>query len=197
MNQREFFNSMAEKWDSFCKHDNKKIIEILNLLEIKPSDKVLDVGTGTGILIPFLLERVGKGGEVCAVDISEKMIEVAMKKYAASNLTFKNEDILDCDLNTRYYDKVVCYSMFPHFEDKKKAIEKLRKYLKKNGKLIICHSQSREAINNLHKDSSIVVEKDILPKMEILENYFIGANYKVLKKVDSEEMFVVIAKKMD
>ncbi|EGY80680.1 class I SAM-dependent methyltransferase [Peptoniphilus indolicus] len=197
MNQREFFNSMAEKWDSFCKHDNKKIIEILNLLEIKPSDKVLDVGTGTGILIPFLLERVGKGGEVCAVDISEKMIEVAMKKYAASNLTFKNEDILDCDLNTRYYDKVICYSMFPHFEDKKKAIEKLRKYLNENGKLIICHSQSREAINNLHKDSSIVVEKDILPKMEILENYFIGANYKVLKKVDSEEMFVVIAKKMD
>ncbi|MBL7576367.1 demethylmenaquinone methyltransferase / 2-methoxy-6-polyprenyl-1,4-benzoquinol methylase [Peptoniphilus asaccharolyticus DSM 20463] len=195
MNQVEYFNSLAQEWDVFCKHDTEKIRKILSFLKIETGDKVLDVGTGTGVLVPFLLEKVKESGEILAIDISEKMIEVAKRKLQASNLEFVNGDALSFDLKKDYYDHAVCYSMFPHFQDKRYAIDKLKEYLKVGGKIIICHSQSREAINNLHKNASDVVENDVLPTLEILEGYFIDSGYEVIERVDTDEMFVVIAKK--
>ncbi|NMA65489.1 MAG: class I SAM-dependent methyltransferase, partial [Clostridiaceae bacterium] len=70
--QKIFFNSMAQRWDIFCRHDKEKIDFILNLLNIKYGSRILDVGTGTGILIPFLINKVGDQGEITAVDFSEK-----------------------------------------------------------------------------------------------------------------------------
>ena len=57
MNSREFFNGLAYKWDEMCHHDDKKIRKILDLADIKKESKILDIGTGTGILISYLLEK--------------------------------------------------------------------------------------------------------------------------------------------
>ena len=59
MNRMDFLNSMAGTWDERCRDDQYRINEILDLLPIKQGDTVLDVGTGTGVLVPYLLERIG------------------------------------------------------------------------------------------------------------------------------------------
>ena len=53
MNQVEFFNNIAEKWDSKIKVDDKKISKLLSQISIKEGSDILDIGTGTGVLIPF------------------------------------------------------------------------------------------------------------------------------------------------
>ena len=40
-----------------CHHDDKKIRKILQLSDIEKGSKILDIGTGTGILISYLLEK--------------------------------------------------------------------------------------------------------------------------------------------
>ena len=196
MDNREFFNSMAEKWDSTVSHDEGKIRSILNMVELGEGSKVLDVGTGTGVMIPFLHFYTGNTGVIIAVDISEKMLEVARNKFCFENVEFISDDVLEMELPVDYFDCIMCYSMFPHFSDKKVAIEKLAKYLKKDGKFVICHSQSREAINNLHKEASETVKNDRLPTVEQIIEYYNNAEMETISVVDNEDMFVVIGRKI-
>lgn len=193
--QREFFNSMAEKWDTVCQHDTNKIEYILDLLNIENKSKILDVGTGTGILIPFLSERVGEEGKIIAIDVSEKMLEVAQRKYSNRNTTFVCGDVLEADLPKEFFDSVICYSVFPHFNDKQMAISVISKCLKRGGKFVICHSQSREAINNLHRDASEAVAEDNLPDINTIKTFFLQAGLNTTVEIDNNELFVVVAKK--
>jgi demethylmenaquinone methyltransferase/2-methoxy-6-polyprenyl-1,4-benzoquinol methylase len=192
--KKDFFNSVADSWDEMCNHDMRKIEYILDLIDIQVGSRVLDVGTGTGILVPSLHKKVTSSGDIKAVDIAENMIEVAKKKNSYSNVVFECNDALrdEQEKEKGYYDYIICYSMFPHFENKKEAVEKLSRKLQKGGKLAICHSQSREAINNMHKKVNDIVKEDNLPKMEILEQYFEESRLKVVEQVDNEEMFIVI-----
>ena len=94
---------------------------IAGLLDIKQDDSILDVGTGTGVMIPSYLERI-KDGHITAVDFSANMIRVAESKYPPSDiLEYRVADIYG--LRDRdAFDLVVCYSCFPHFPDPVKAV---------------------------------------------------------------------------
>ena len=192
MNNREFFNSMAEKWDSTVDHDEKKIGYIVDIARIKQGDRTLDVGTGTGVMVPFLYSRAGLSGKIVAVDIAENMIEVAKGKFRFNNVEFIAGDALAIKLPENYFDCIMCYSMFPHFEDKKAAVAKLAGYLNRGGKLCISHSQGREAINNLHRNVSGAVKNDRLPSADIIKQYYKEAGLKTAAVVDNDEMFVVV-----
>lgn len=196
LDNRAYFNAIAEKWDGMISHNEHKIRSILDMAGLRKGFRVLDAGTGTGILIPFLHSYVGNSGSVTAVDIAERMIEIARNKYGSENVRFAAGDVLEADLPEGYFDCVMCYSMFPHFEDKRAAVQKLARYLKKAGKLVICHSQSREAINNLHGGMSGPVRNDNLPPADVLKEYFDSAALEATSTVDNEEMFVIIGRKL-
>lgn len=190
--QKEFFNSVANSWDEMCTHDMKKVEYILDLIEIQAGSHILDVGTGTGVLIPSLSQRVTESGHIKAMDVAEKMIEVAQKKNNYHNVVFECKDVLENKGDEECYDHIICYSMFPHFQHKEEAVKRLSEKLKIGGKLTICHSQSREAINNLHKSVDDTVKEDNLPTIEIIKQYFLEAGLKVVTEVDNEEMFVIV-----
>lgn len=186
---------MAEKWDTVCHHDKDKIQYILNFLNIQNGVKVLDVGTGTGILLPFLAKQVGEQGKVIAIDVSDKMLEVAQRKYSYNNVSFVCDDVLEADLPIGYFDIIICYSVFPHFQDKQFAIKAISKYLKPDGMFAICHSQSRDAINNLHKNASEAVAEDNLPSIHVIKEYFEDLALETIVEIDNDEMFVIICRK--
>jgi demethylmenaquinone methyltransferase/2-methoxy-6-polyprenyl-1,4-benzoquinol methylase len=77
MDRREFFNEMAPTWDQkfytpgLAEHLEKKIVPRFRL---RKGSRVLDVGGGTGGIIPFLLQDAGPQGEVHSIDFAEKMV---------------------------------------------------------------------------------------------------------------------------
>lgn len=195
MGCREFFNSLAEKWDDICSHDAEKISRILDMAELKEGDRVLDVGTGTGVMIPFLQERVGARGLITAVDVAENMLKIAQRKNDAPNVAFMHADITTADLEGSF-DLIICYSVFPHFKDRQKAIKNMYRFLKPGGRMLICHSQSRKEINELHMNSSSKeINRDHLPPAAVVGEYLKEHGMKVLAEVDNEEMFVVMAQR--
>ncbi len=187
MNNREFFNGLAYKWDDMCHHDDKKIRKILDLADIKKESKILDIGTGTGILISYLLEKLPS--KLVGLDISENMIEVAKEKYKGKNVEFVVSDIME--FNDYGYDYIFIYSAYPHFKEKEKLFEHLSKLLNPRGKVIIAHSQSRDEINHVHSTSE-VVKDDILLSTD--ENVKVINRYLVTEKtIDNEEMYYIEA----
>ncbi len=195
MDHKSYFNMLAEKWDKICVHDSKKIEFILDKTGVNKGAKVLDVGTGTGVLIPFLLRRIGDEGEIYAVDIAEKMLEVAAKKFKNPNVHFIEGDICSVDLPHDFFDLVICYSVFPHFNDKQAAILKMKGFLKSGGCIAICHSQGREEINKLHRSLGETVACDCLPSADVISQWCHEAGMKTIASTDDSEMFLVMAQK--
>lgn len=54
----------------------------IQALQLQPGDRVLDVGCGTGLNIPFLADAVGPTGVIVGVDRSPQMLRVAGRKRA-------------------------------------------------------------------------------------------------------------------
>lgn len=188
---------MAEQWDEICRHDADKLETIARMAEIPKDGSVLDVGTGTGVMIPYIYSYIGPKGEIKALDIAEKMLEVAAEKYPYDNVDYTLGDISEINLPLSTYDVIMCYSVFPHFQDKLGILTKMATLLKPGGKVVIAHSQSRKAINSLHRKSSKSVSEDDLPEAAIIEDFFFTAGLSPLKTIDNEEMFMVMAEKVN
>ncbi|HAN20083.1 MAG: hypothetical protein A2Y15_05315 [Clostridiales bacterium GWF2_36_10] len=192
MNLTDFFNKAAENWDENVFHDINKINQIMSFIDIKKGRSILDVGTGTGVLIPFLHSCIGETGRIVVADLAQNMIDIAKSKYYYKNTKFIVSDVLSEDFPYKQFDNIICYSMFPHFIDKRKAILTLANYLNKGGKLVICHSQSRDTINNFHKNKVDLDKDTMLPSIQYFRNMFDECGLGTITEIDNDEMFVVI-----
>jgi len=192
MSQVDFFNSIAEKWDSTIKVDEERINKLLSQISITNGDSILDVGTGTGVLIPFYKE-INKDGKITGIDISQGMLNVAKRKFdKLNNIKFKLLDV-ENEFIEEKFDKIVLYSMFPHLNNKVETIKKLvHNNLNKNGKLLIAHSDSREFLNNLHSNTDDRVSKDILIDVNKQKEVFESANLKVIKSYEDDEIYYLV-----
>jgi demethylmenaquinone methyltransferase/2-methoxy-6-polyprenyl-1,4-benzoquinol methylase len=166
MNAKEYFDKTASTWDK--KYVTPSLLSFLKKLipqfELKVGQKVLDVGTGTGVLIPYLSKVVGTEGSVTAIDYSEKMVKICKKKYFhLKNVTVKVANINEYAFSPQFFDAVICFGVFPHLENKQKVLQKFNIILKNQGKLIISHALSSEEIKSHHKRTSEVVSHDMLP----------------------------------
>ncbi|UCH50554.1 MAG: class I SAM-dependent methyltransferase, partial [Chloroflexota bacterium] len=136
---RSFFNSKADIWDEkIGEKDPDKLEDMAKNLDIQPGYIVLDVGTGTGIFVPFLLKKIGDTGKLVCLDSAEKMLEKAQNKNFKGNIEYVCGDICSTQLGDGIFDVVVCYYSFPHFKDKTKDLQEIKRLLKKDGKLFIC-----------------------------------------------------------
>ncbi len=191
--QKDFFNEKAPVWDQITIHNLDKVQYITDLLGIRENDKILDVGTGTGIMIPFYEKKL-TNGRVIAVDYSDKMIEVARSKYPVEKhplVSFVVGDVYELKYNAEF-DLVMCYSCFPHFVDQNRAIEILTRALKQGGRFAVAHSNSAEKINGVHMNGGVEIKNDFLPSMDQLKRMMTANGLKVTFERDDDEYFICI-----
>lgn len=186
MEQKFFFDNLAHKWDSICNHDEKKLRYIIELADISTHSRILDVGTGTGVLIEYLLRSNPK--KIVALDISENMLQIAKDKYKEyDNIEFIQSDIYN--YIEEGFDYIFLYSVYPHLLKKELLFNKFKNILNKNGKVIIAHSESRKLIN-LHHSKKKEVRNHMLASGEktkkVMKNYFDIENI-----IDNEELYFI------
>jgi ubiquinone/menaquinone biosynthesis C-methylase UbiE len=86
-----------------------RLRRIVDELDIRPDDRVLEIGCGHGVAATLVCERL-REGRLTAVDRSPKMIEAATRRNAAHVEAGKAEYLVasleDLDLGDRRFDEV-------------------------------------------------------------------------------------------
>ncbi len=195
MNQVEFFDNISTNWDSIIEVNPKKINLLLSKLNISDNCNILDGGTGTGVLIPFLKD-LNPNGFIKGVDISKGMLAMASNKFKnLTNVSFNVLDIENSNLDYKF-DNIILYSMFPHLRNKTKTIKKLiDNNLKDHGKLMIAHSSSRDFINKIHRETDDIVSEDRLIPIFEQKKLFEDVNLKVVDAFENDEIYYLILEK--
>jgi demethylmenaquinone methyltransferase/2-methoxy-6-polyprenyl-1,4-benzoquinol methylase len=199
MSRKAYFNEAANTWDE--KYDTPELASFLEKLVPKfglsSGQNILDVGTGTGILIPYLIQVIGSSGSITAIDYAEEMVKICKSKYFhLQNVTIKTQDIEKVTLPPHYFDAVTCFGLFPHLENKEKVLCKINHVLKTRGKLIIAHALSSAEIRAHHKNASLVVVRDILPEEKEMKRLLNHAGFFDVYIKDEPGCYLCISNKL-
>ena len=96
---REYFNEKAPIWDEMiAESDTVKLEVMAGRLDISPGATILDVGTGTGVFIPYLLSKIGENGRLIAMDIAEEMLKMSMAKRFNGTISYVHADVTSVPL---------------------------------------------------------------------------------------------------
>jgi ubiquinone/menaquinone biosynthesis C-methylase UbiE len=144
--QQEFNQwAAAGRGDEMEGHHSDITEQTLALMDIQPSDRILDLGCGTG-WASRRMARIAITGEVVGLDVADEMLGRAEQASSA----FRNvryvwgsaEKIPEAD---NAFNKVLSVESFYYYADQGKALEELRRVMATGAKLFI--------LINLYKDN--------------------------------------------
>lgn len=127
---------------------------IVKALHLSPSDRVLDVCCGNGMITQRLTSYCSK---VIGIDFSDKLIEIAKSQISDPKLSFIEGDA--CQLSTivnEKFDKILVYFSFQYFNQKQAELlfRELKNVLKPDGIIFIGDIPDKQHFWNFY-DSSL------------------------------------------
>ena len=108
---------------------------------IGPSDRVLDLGCGTGIIARKLHQRLGGGGRITGADASADMI--AMARSLAPDLTWRQGNATELPFADASFELVLCQQMLQFVPDPVVALREVRRVLVPGGRLVLATWRAR------------------------------------------------------
>jgi ubiquinone/menaquinone biosynthesis C-methylase UbiE len=114
---------------------------VVSLLDVKPTDRVLEIGFGPGVAIAELGRRVGPSGHIYGVDHSDVMLRHATKRNAAAiragRVTLIRASAEDLPPTLDRFDVIFAVNSFAFWTAPVQRLEELRRRLKPGGRIAI------------------------------------------------------------
>ena len=128
----------------------ERLARIVAAAAIGRKDVVLDVGSGTGILVP-LIQRC-RPARIYACDLSKKMLAQLRKNYSGVKTILS--DVRDLTLAEASVDAVLVNACYPNIADKAGAFANLARMMKPAGRLGISHPLGRRFVDTPRKTAA-------------------------------------------
>lgn len=138
--------------ESFVKHSSNDIPDrfewAIEVMKIQPSDSVLEIGCGTGILAEQICKTLS-GGSFTAVDRSEEMITKAMKRnerFIISGIaSFTPAEFTKARFPHHAYDSIVAFNVNFFWKKVDAELIMIKRILKPAGRLFVFHQPPSSA----------------------------------------------------
>lgn len=178
------FNRWAERGEGPKMENHHLDIteKTMRLMNLRPGERILDLGCGSGWATRMLARIVGEGpqgfGQVVGVDVSDGMIRQAR---AASkdfeNTMFVVGSASQIPWEENFFDKVLSVESFYYYPDQDRALAELFRVMAPQGRLFI--------LINLYRDNPYSLQW--VPKLEVPVHVRSAQEYVQLLKAHAFE----------
>jgi ubiquinone/menaquinone biosynthesis C-methylase UbiE len=170
MNKREYFDELACRWDRLpaAPDAGEKAARFVERMVLGEARRVLDVGCGTGVLVPHLRRALPNGARIVQMDFALQMLREGLRARPVSGLMALCADARRIPLAAGSVDAVLCYGVLPHLGDMVSAVRELLRVLRPGGSLGVGHAMDSAALNALHAGFGGPVAADVLPPAAVL-----------------------------
>jgi ubiquinone/menaquinone biosynthesis C-methylase UbiE len=195
--RRPYFNNLAAEWDHLPGPPNveDKVRNFVRRSDAGAASRILDVGCGTGILLPYLLDLYPAASCLVELDLAEHMLQVNSAKYHGNGIGHVCADAEILPFMDSCFDLVLCFGVFPHFEDKTAAIRQMFNALASGGIWCLGHHMGRRELNEFHSRLPAPVSGDSLPPAEVLAKLLLETGMKDISTEDNANGYFVRAVK--
>ena len=163
--------------------------------------KILDVGTGSGI-IPITLKKHFPNAEISAIDISEKALEIAKKnaEFHQANIQFIQQDYLNTKLEEKY-DIIISNPPYIgieeniEIEDSVKSFEpNIALFSPTSDALIFYKKIAKDGEKYLNENGMIFLEINQKLGKETLELFSNYSESRLIKDLSGNDRFIFAKK---
>ncbi len=113
--------------------------EVVHRLQLRPGQRVADIGAGTGYFTALLARAVGSGGRVYAVDIDPQAVRYMRDRFRGGK--FRQVRVIQATPDDpklpRPVDLIFVCDTWHHIDDRAAYARQLRRYLTKHGRLVV------------------------------------------------------------
>lgn len=166
--KREHFNELASGWDELpaLPGAEEKVARFIRRA-LEPNDRmVLDVGAGTGILLPHLLST--PVARIIELDFADRMLQAGRAKAKDARVEPLCGDARRLPLRAGSFDSVLCFGVLPHLGSAENALAELFECVRPGGTLSVGHLLGSAELNAFHASMTGPVAEDRLrPAREV------------------------------
>ncbi|MEU2713238.1 methyltransferase domain-containing protein [Streptomyces sp. NPDC007205] len=143
---QDFFTARAAGWDSKFPDDGPAYATAVGDLGLRPGDRVLDAGCGTGRALPPLRAAVGPSGVVLGADLTPAMLAAAVRAGRDGHGRLLLADVAALPLRSGSLDTVFAAGLIAHLPQPEENLRELARVVRPGGKLALFHPLGRAAL---------------------------------------------------
>lgn len=162
---------------------------IVAAAELTSEDRVLDAGTGVGVLVPHI--QFYGVTRIVGCDISPVMLAEAQQRFP--EVRFWCGDVIDLPRELGCFDAVFFNAMFGNVCDQGKMLEMITTRLTTQGRVIISHPMGASFQAQLARENPRLVPHT-LPDKNRLTGLISGSSLRVHQLIDQEQLFLCCLK---
>lgn len=143
---QDFFAARAADWDSRFPDDGPAYEAAVADMGLRPGDRVLDAGCGTGRALPALRAAVGGVGVVVGADLTAAMLEAAVRAGRDRDGRLLLADVAALPLRSESLDAVFAAGLVAHLPNPAENLRELARVVRPGGTLALFHPIGRAAL---------------------------------------------------
>jgi SAM-dependent methyltransferase len=147
---RAYFGPRAAGWETRFPDDLPAYESAVAALDLRPGERVVDVGCGTGRALVPMRAAVGAGGVVIGVDATPEMLREAVRCRRDRGALLVMADVMNLPLPDGGMDAVLAAGLMPHLIDPIGGLAELARMTRAGGRLVIFHPIGRAALAARH-----------------------------------------------
>ncbi len=195
--RKDYFDSHAPGWDTLAVPEKQeRLRQIFSRFLPSIAAPALDLGCGTGVLIPVLLNLLPAHSKIIELDIAYRMLlQARAKNKNNGRINHLNGDVHFLPLADSCIRTAICFESLPHFRDLSSALEEMRRVLHPGGNLIILHLMGRERLNEFHDQAGSVICRDYLPSLADLAERLTSLSFELIQAAEKDDLYLAVARK--